>query len=264
MKKVEIFVATHKEYEMPKDEMYTPIFVGSKGKESIADYVRDDSGKNISEKNPYYCELTALYWAWKNSDAEFIGLAHYRRHFKGKEGTEFRYENRRMSMILSERELKNNLKEDIVIVPKHRNYYIETLYSHYSHTHYEEHLIKTRQILEKLYPNYVVSYDKVMKQTHGYMFNMLIMSSDNLNYYCEWLFSILGELEKVVKYEKYDSFQARLFGRVSELLLNVWLEKNEINTLEIPWMSTEKVNIIRKGSSFLRAKFLNEKFDSSF
>ena len=47
-------------------------------------YVGDDTGENISEKNPYYCELTGVYWAWKNLKADYIGLVHYRRQFKGK------------------------------------------------------------------------------------------------------------------------------------------------------------------------------------
>ena len=47
--------------------------------------IGDNTGDNISSKNSYYNEMTALYWAWKNyeklGNPKRIGLMHYRRHF---------------------------------------------------------------------------------------------------------------------------------------------------------------------------------------
>ena len=83
MEKIQILVTTHKKYEMPKESYYLPIHVGRDGKESIG-YIGDNTGDNISLKNPYYCELTGVYWAWKNLEADYVGLVHYRRQFKGK------------------------------------------------------------------------------------------------------------------------------------------------------------------------------------
>lgn len=77
---IKILVAAHKPYWMPDDDVYLPIQVGAAGKESLG-WQRDDEGDNISAKNPNYCELTALYWAWKNLKADYIGLCHYRRYF---------------------------------------------------------------------------------------------------------------------------------------------------------------------------------------
>ena len=79
MKDVKIIIATHKEYRMPKDKVYLPLQVGAEGKKSIG-YKKDNTGKNISEKNPFFCELTGLYYAWKNLKYDYIGLVHYRRH----------------------------------------------------------------------------------------------------------------------------------------------------------------------------------------
>ena len=79
-KDVKIIVATHKKYSMPNDKMYVPVHVGAEGKEDLS-YTKDNTGDNISFKNSYFCELTGLYWAWKNLNADYIGLVHYRRYF---------------------------------------------------------------------------------------------------------------------------------------------------------------------------------------
>lgn len=84
-KNIKLIVATHKSYEMPQDDnLYIPLHVGKKGKKDLG-YLGDDTGDNISEFNPYYCELTGVYWAWKNLDYDYLGLVHYRRYFCKKE-----------------------------------------------------------------------------------------------------------------------------------------------------------------------------------
>ena len=40
----------------------------------------DNTGDNISEKKYRYSELTVQYWAWKNQNADYYGLCHYRRY----------------------------------------------------------------------------------------------------------------------------------------------------------------------------------------
>jgi hypothetical protein len=60
------------------------------------------------------------------------------------------------------------------------------------------------------------------------MFNMMILKREHLDAYCRWLFDLLFELEKRVDVTAYDAFHARFFGRISELLLDVWLECNPL------------------------------------
>lgn len=74
--KVTVIVAAHKKYRMPEDACYLPLHVGKEGKEEIG-FAGDNTGDNISLKNPYYCELTGLYWMWKNVEADYLGLLHY-------------------------------------------------------------------------------------------------------------------------------------------------------------------------------------------
>ena len=85
--KTKIFVCTHKPFDPPKDSMYIPLHVGHKGKKDLG-YIGDDTGIEISEKNPYYSELTGLYWAAHNCcDADIKGICHYRRYLINENGT---------------------------------------------------------------------------------------------------------------------------------------------------------------------------------
>ena len=79
--KIRIIVATHKPYRMPENSLYLPLLVGAENNKPTWTGRRDNEGENISAKNPHYCELTGLYWAWKNLDTDYVGLVHYRRHF---------------------------------------------------------------------------------------------------------------------------------------------------------------------------------------
>lgn len=266
MKKIKIIIATHKEYFMPSNNMYLPIHVGKEGKENIG-YQGDNEGENISVKNPYFCELTGLYWAWKNLPDDYLGLIHYRRFFTTKGA--FKRKNQPLdSLYLTHKEASDLLTEYDVIVPKKRNYYIETLYSHYANTLHAEHLDVTREIIAEKCGQFLESFDKVMKQRGGYMFNMFIMSKELVNDYCSWLFPILFELEKYLPTDKYSAFHARFYGRVSELLFNVWLmqynKKTPIKIKELSFIYGEKINWGKKILAFLQAKFLGKKYEASF
>lgn len=251
-KNIQIIIATHKKYTMPNDSVYLPLHVGKVGKESIG-YQGDDTGDSISEKNPNYCELTALYWAWKNLHADYIGLVHYRRFFTKKEKHSI---EAKKQQILSRDDWEALLSKHPVIVADKRKYYIETNRSHYNHAHHREGLDLTEDVIRELYPEYLESFEKVCNRTWAHMFNMLVMRRDFYNQYCEWLFSILFELEKRLDISQYDQYEARVFGFVSELLLDVWLEKNNIKYKEQNVSFIEKQNWIKKGTNFLLRKFL--------
>ena len=64
MKDIKVIVATHKEYKMSSDELYLPMQVGAANSPDLG-ILKDSTKDNISEKNPYFCELTALYFAYK-------------------------------------------------------------------------------------------------------------------------------------------------------------------------------------------------------
>ena len=274
-KEITIIIAAHKSYQMPDDPMYLPLHVGAEGKKDAEGndldlgYVKDNTGENISILNPSFCELTGLFWAWKNLDADYIGLAHYRRHFCCKKTKDL------FQSVLTYDQIKPYLGKIKVFSPNKRKYYIESLYDHYKHTHYIEQLDETREIIAKLYPDYIDSFDQVVKRTYGYMFNMMIMQKDLLDAYCRWLFDILFELkdrmESNEKMQDLSVFQSRFYGRISEIIFNVWLERQlETGSLkkdevkEIPVIHMDSINWWKKGTAFLKAKFIGKKYEGSF
>ena len=262
---IKVIIAAHKQYPMPENDCYLPVQVG-RALHPDAGYTPDSTGDNISEKNPYYCELTGLYWAWKNLPADVLGLVHYRRYMGKPNGIAGFLKRWRdpLASILDRQDIEKLLKKSDIILPKKRGYYIETLYSHYAHTHYAEHLDRTREVLSELCPEYVLAFDRVMKRTGGHMFNMFIMKREKCDAYCCFLFPVLGELEKRIDVSGLSSFHARVFGRISELLLDVWIEANGEKYTEVPLVNIERTNWLKKGRAFLRAKFEKKKYEGSF
>lgn len=253
---IKIIVATHKPYKMPDDPMYLPVHVGREISENwqtngLVTYTGDNTGDNISSKNKNYCELTALYWAWKNLEADYIGLAHYRRHFKGGTGDKWQ-------SILTKQQAENLLKEYDVILPKERNYFIENTYDQYIHAHNRQDLDKTFEIIQQFYPEYIPAWEKVMNSTKGHRLNMFLMKRQVFDRYMDWLFSILFRLEEVLDISEYSANDRRVFGFVSERLLDIWLLANDIKYINLPVVHMESQNWPKKIFNFLKRKFVGK------
>lgn len=237
-----IVVATHKPYKMPRDKLYQPILVGSSlyfknhRKTDFGDFFTfDNTGRNISTKNPYYSELCGLYWLWQNfakndkSSESYYGLFHYRRFLSMRKTF---FAKKTLDNILSfddfQRIIKKNKKHPAynIILPKKRHYLIETLYDHYSHTLHIEPLDLTRKIIEQKYPEFLFEFNQLKIRRSAHMFNIFIFKKDLFNQYCEFLFDILFTLEQSFSENellKFDDFHSRFFGRISELLLDIFL-----------------------------------------
>ena len=247
-----ILVATHKPYHFPDNELYIPIHVGKALSQKDFGYLGDDSGENISYKNRNFCELTALYWAWKNNyfnAYKYVGLVHYRRYFAG----ELPFGK---FSILSEQQIDNLMQNHDIILPKKRKYYIETIRDHYAHAHNLEDLLKTREIIEGRHPKFIEAFDKLMEHRSLYLYNMFLMKKIDFDNYMQWLFDILFELEKRIDISFYDNYQGRVFGFISERLFNVWIIHHKLHTKEIKVINIEGENIPLKITGLLKRKFL--------
>ncbi len=245
---IKILVAAHKNYEMPQDQnLYLPIFVGKELHPDVNHtFQGDNTGENISVKNAHYNELTAIYWAWRNLDAEAIGLVHYRRYLSLNK-------QKNLATILTQQQAESLLQNHDIILPKKRNYYIESNYAHYVHAHHAEPLDLARKIIARDYPDYVVAFDEVMQRKSAHMFNMFIMKQQPFNEYCQWLFDILAKVEQNLDISDYNQYEARVYGFISERLLDVWLTVNsQYRTTEVNFVYMEKQNWLVKGGNFLK------------
>ncbi len=259
---IRILVAIHKKHWVPSDDMYMPIYAGKAVSDAKLPYQGDDTGDNISAQNNKYSELTALYWAWKNLDADAVGLVHYRRYLgePGIIGGSGRHPEKN---ILTKETAEKILERVDSIVPHKRQYFIETIYSHYDHTHDGKHLQLTREIINRQCPEYLETFDSVLQRTEAHMFNMFVMLRERFCSYCEWLFPILEELDNSLDSSGMSAFERRYVGRIGELLFDVWMDKNQVTFEEVPVIQLGRKHRLKKARSFLAAKFRHKKYEQS-
>lgn len=81
---LKIWVISHKDGDnlFEYDKYHSFIHVGADINPDTKHLIKDNTGDNISIKNPNYCELTGIYWVWKNAlKTKYVGFEHYRRHW---------------------------------------------------------------------------------------------------------------------------------------------------------------------------------------
>ncbi len=215
-----IFVMTHKVFPVPKDPVYVPIQVGKAGKQDLG-YLGDDTGENISEKNCYYSELTGLYWAAHNiTDADYMGLCHYRRFFLSAVGN-----------LMSGQEYEDILHSYDIILPR-AVYYDKSYYEVYKEAHHINDLIATGEALRQLYPEDYSIFEEVVHGNEVYCGNLFVTSRTLFCEYSKWLFDILSLVEQKICVDSYDAYHKRVFGFLSEQLLYVWVKSRSLKIFE--------------------------------
>lgn len=256
-----IFVSFHKDFPFISDNLLVPIHVGKSLSKNKLNMIGDNTGDNISKKNKEFCELTAQYWVWKNFKTDNVGFCHYRRYFYPKRRLDtlfLKYIPRFFLYIIScltpqsigreislssevkirnfesfekdylkfNEDFKRIIDTEDIIVPKKIFLSRRNVRENYYYGHIKEDLGFLEDIIKEKVPEYFPAYRKVMNKKSFYFGNMFVMKRKIFEEYSDWLFEILFDLEKIIP--KTDNlYQRRVFGFLSERLLNVFLEKNK-------------------------------------
>ncbi|HBX7828928.1 TPA: DUF4422 domain-containing protein [Klebsiella pneumoniae] len=248
---MKIYVVAHKKFNVPSEEIYIPVKVGQ-AQLSFEQGVSDDTGDNISHLNDTFCEMTALYWIWKNVNilpGEIVGMVHYRRYFKSEKG----------NFPISKNEINSILSNYDILLPKKRNYYITTVENHYKKAHYWKDMQAVKNILSETNAEYLPYFEKMLSSKKVCLFNMFITKEHLFNAYCDWVFPILIELEKRIDRRTYDKYQNRVIGFIAERLFNVWiLKNNNLNVKYVPVYNSEGESFIEKGIGFIKRQYFSK------
>jgi len=168
--------------------------------------IRDNIGINISTKNREYCELTAIYWIWKNYYSKYVGISHYRRVFD-----------------LSEYQIGELVGKDVDVVVTSPMICLKTIKEQYAIDHYAEDWNIAIDAINEIFPEYNESADKIQNGHFYYAYNMFIAKKEIFNDYCDWLFKILEYCENKIT-RREDNYQKRYAGFLAERLLTIYLD----------------------------------------
>lgn len=217
----------------------------------------DNTGDNISSKNKYYSELTAIYWVWKNHPSPVVGICHYRRLYSIKEEP-FAYRIKRLlyfpiglwkkrygliytsntafwkQHIISMAEAESFLSigyDAIMPLQRKLRYSVE---KHFERYHRAEDLRLAEQIINDLHPEFLATFQTMLKGNRIYANNMFVLRKADFDKLCEWLFSILFEFENRINLEQFTGYQERILGFISERLITTWVIHNKLKVKELP------------------------------
>ena len=245
---VEIYVVYHKPAPLVKNEVLIPIRAGKslkteEGEEITDEMIGDDTGFHISDKNDRYSELTALYWIWKNSKADIVGLMHYRRFLELSPSGVFSIDNDNSMENFHGLQRQNILrymqKYDIIVPEKWEQDVGRNIYEQYKLQNYIEDLYVVTLYIKHKYPEMGKAFEKFLKQKWWSGSNIFIAKKEVIDQYCAWLFDILFNVDKDldIDHSKFDhderhhptnyAYQRRAPGFIAERLFSFWLDYNK-------------------------------------
>lgn len=240
---IRILIASHLPVDTIANDVFLPIQVGTATSSvRYPEMVHDDEGVNISMLNSSYCELTAIYWAWKNLDADYYGLCHYRRYFSF---SDLQYKTDGYGNIVEKvldkptihkyclddpekisRTITNydiiTVSEDVISNWPKKNHSMREQYANEEYLHGNDFDLMI-SIIQELYPQYAETAQKFSSGTKGFFLNMSIMKKDLFNEYCSFLFGVLQNFQKKADLSLYNKNEIRCIGHLGERLTSIFI-----------------------------------------
>jgi len=246
-----IYVAYHSDFDFMSKPGYIPIHVGSKISSKILPILRDDSAENnISGLNPEFCELTATYWAWKNSSADIVGINHYRRLFSQK-STDYKskiyqikrfiktslkctlytrkfwiediYNTDSSNKILDEKMIEKIITHKKKVIVPHRYFLNNSVRTHYDLAIGNDYIsVLLKLVLTTNNKEFIQAFENSLSKSYLYPCNMIICNRLFFNEYCGFIFPIL--IEHYNYYKTRNDKYFRVAGYMGELMTNAFIQ----------------------------------------
>lgn len=234
-KSISVYIVTHK--DSPKlidDACYKQVFVGPYGRKAYeeghlaADAVYDGCGENIAFKNSSYCELTALYWLWKNDKSDYQGLCHYRRYFGTGLGHLLKVLTGANCLFLHGDQMCGIFDKgyDAIVVRRKKHPRGMTVKESYASKHHVEDLDACRDYIARACPEWLVPFDTAMDRHWTYAFNMIVSRRELMDECCSFMFNVLDGVEDEIdaRLPCYDEYNKRVYGFLGERLMHAFIE----------------------------------------
>ena len=241
-KDIKIFVSHRIDLDSKviENEIFFPVRCGAVfDKRPDVSIVGDNTGDNISERRETFCELTVMYWAWKNVEADYYGLCHYRRYMSFRDDIlpEDIYGNVCCD-YLNDRAVSfyglDNVSHIHDILSQYDFVYTDfdvsndgfkNVYKQFSvlPTLDVKNLDVALDVLKEKYPQFMPYAKKYFEGKHLYPCLMFVMKRDIFNEWCEWIFDILFTLEKRMNITNYCLESQRTIAHIAERFFGVFI-----------------------------------------
>lgn len=247
--RVGFFVATHKPWPLPENPRYRPIGLGGYRPQGRVDALTDEEGDSIAARNPYYSELTAWYWIWKNMRGlDVVGLCHYRRYYLLYPDHPYFHEPKILMAPTPvnlaglcaaplEPFLRPMMRDGTVVVPRPTEFPMSVA-DQYTHCHRQTDWAAFQQAIAETSPAHARRLDNFDRARTLSLYNMMIAPWTFFDDYMATLMAVLEKTETLIDYPD-DPYQKRIPAFLAERFFNLHLAVTQPKRIEVPVVVTD-------------------------